>query len=229
MTSLELIIFDCDGVLVDSEILTNTIFVNLLAEDGLLFSLDDFMKEFVGHTVIEAKRKMREQYKYQLTDEFVSKFYTAILKELALSLEPIQGIHEAIDKLNVPFCMASNGTPEKIEVMLKKTNLLDKFKGKMFPASLVANPKPAPDVYLLAAKTHNTPPANCLVIEDTSVGVTAAVSAGMTVFGFAAASNPKLLKEAGAKLTFSNMAELDDLIKENFDVSNNDVVVANMF
>jgi len=221
MTNLELIIFDCDGVLVDSEILTNTIFVNLLAEDGLHFSLNEFMEEFVGHTVIEAKRKMLEQYQYQLTDEFVSKLYSAILEELALSLEPIPGIHEAIDKLRVPFCMASNGALEKIEVMLKKTNLLDKFKGKMFPASLVANPKPAPDVYLLAAKTNSTLPVNCLVIEDTFVGVTAAVSAGMTVFGFAAASNPKLLMEAGAKLTFSNMAELEDLINEHFKVSIN--------
>jgi len=221
MTNLELIIFDCDGVLVDSETLTNTIFVNLLAEDGLHFSLNEFMEEFVGHTVIVAKHKMLDQYQYKLTDEFINKFYSAILKELAISLEPIPGIHEAIDKLRVPFCMASNGALEKIEVMLKKTNLLDKFKGKMFPASLVAKPKPAPDVYLLAAKTNSTLPVNCLVIEDTFVGVTAAVSAGMTVFGFAAASNPKLLMEAGAKLTFSNMAELEDLINEHFKVSIN--------
>ncbi len=216
MRRLELVIFDCDGVLVDSETLTNKIFLQQLAEGGLDLSISEFMNEFVGHTMAEATRKMYEKYNYRLTEDFFKEFHISSLRLLAQELEPIQGIHEVINKLKVPFCMASNSAPDKIEVMLKKTKLWDRFKGNIFSSKLVPNPKPAPDIYLLAAKSHQIPAQNCLVIEDTSVGVTAAVAAGMTVFGFAAATEPKRLLDAGAKLIFYKMNELEDLIKAHF-------------
>ncbi|HSH97385.1 MAG: HAD family hydrolase [Methylophilaceae bacterium] len=216
MARLQLVIFDCDGVLVDSETLTNKIFLKQLAEDGLEISISEFMNEFVGHTMVEATRKMHQKYNYQLTEDFFKRFHISSLRILATDLEPIPGIHEAIDNLTVPFCMASNSAPDKIEVMLKKTELWDRFKGNIFSSKLVPNPKPAPDIYLLAAESHQTAVQNCLVIEDTSVGVTAAVAAGMTVFGYAAASDPKKLLDAGAKLVFNRMSELDGLIKTHF-------------
>jgi phosphoglycolate phosphatase len=217
MARLDLMIFDCDGVLVDSETLTNKIFIHQLAAGGLDISISEFMLEFVGHSMAEARTKMFEKYNYQLSDQFFADFHQTSLQILALELESITGIHDVLKELQVPFCMASNSGLDKVEVMLKKTNLWDQFKGKIFTSNLVKHPKPSPDIYQLAAKTFNTPVTNCLVIEDSVVGVTAAVAAGMTVFGYAAATVPKTLIDAGAKLTFNKMSKLIELIHQHYD------------
>jgi beta-phosphoglucomutase-like phosphatase (HAD superfamily) len=133
---------------------------------------------------------------------------------LESDLKQILGVEEVIRNLQTPFCVASNSRTEKVQAMLKITNLFDYFNGKIFTTSQVKHPKPAPDIYLFAASAFNIEPSNCLVIEDTSVGVTAAKAAGMTVFGYAAQTSTTRLLLAGAHSIFSDMRDLPLLIKQ---------------
>ena len=132
---------------------------------------------------------------------------------LESELQPISGVEKVIRNLQMPFCVASNSRTEKVRAMLKITGLFDYFNGKIFTASQVKHPKPAPDIYLYAARAFNIAPSDCLVIEDTSVGVTAAKVAGMTVLGYAAQTSATRLLEAGAHDVFADMKALPMLIE----------------
>lgn len=216
MKTLKLVIFDCDGVLVDSEPITNRIFLDILQGYGLAIPHDEFVAKYVGSGMSVVKTLLLQHHQFTLPDDFLPAFNALSLKALERDLKAVKHVEQAIDALTVPFCLASNSSPEKVRLMLKKTRLFDRFENKIFTSSLVAAPKPAPDIYLHAAKANGVPPANVLVIEDTHIGVTAAVAAGMNVFGYTGTFPAEKLINAGASHTFSNMQDLTALIEKTY-------------
>jgi HAD superfamily hydrolase (TIGR01509 family) len=215
ISSAQLIIFDCDGVLVDSERLTAEVLREMLAEMAIDITTEDIFEHYVGTPFPDALKMIAKTYDLTLPDNFIEVFNQRSLMVLEKNLQPIPGIKALLEQLSLPFALASNSRPEKVRAMLKFTELLHKFEGKIFTASQVKRPKPAPDVYLLAAKTYNVKPAACLVIEDSVVGVKAAKSAGMTVYGYAAATKPQRLWDAGADKVFSQMSDLGELLNSS--------------
>jgi HAD superfamily hydrolase (TIGR01509 family) len=208
----ELLIFDCDGVLVDSELITNRVFVGMLNELGLRLSLDDMFERFVGRSMPQCLSMIKELLGRDVPEEFLSGFQVRIAAALKSELKAVAGIDSVLESIKLPYCVASSGTHDKMQMTLGLTGLLPKFQGKMFSVTEVAHPKPSPDVFLYAAKQMGAAAASCAVIEDTPTGVQAGVAAGMTVFGFCAHTPKRRLLEAGAHHTFERMRDLPRLI-----------------
>ncbi|MAI37153.1 HAD family phosphatase [Alteromonas sp.] len=213
MTPFKLIIFDCDGVLVDSEGITTQVFIDMLAELGINITLEEIMNRYVGMPMSDGLAMLAKQYGFTPPTDFVERFYRNSMVVLADQLQPVPGIKMVIKQLQLPFCVASNSRVEKVRAMLNITGLLGSFEGKIFTACQVENPKPAPDVYLYAAKVFNADPSDCLVIEDTPVGVSAAKAAGMTVYGYSAITPALHLWDAGAHSVFNEMSGLLPLVQ----------------
>ncbi len=211
----DLVIFDCDGVIVDSEPIANRIFADLLKKLGYSLSYDECEKMFTGRSdkdclvLLEERTGMKPQKNlFELFDKLAFEAYEKELKT-------VEGIEDIISLLNFEdFCVASNAPENKIYKALEVTGLLPKFKGKIFSSSMVERPKPFPDLFLYAAKKMNANPENCVVIEDTPHGVSAAISAGMDVFGYCERTDKKILKDAGA-VTFSRVSDLKGLLGLN--------------
>ena len=211
----DLIIFDCDGVIVDSEPIANRIFAKLLHELGYSLTYAECEKMFTGRSdkdclaLLEEKTCMAPQKDlFEIFDERAFKAYEKELKT-------VEGIEEIISLLNFDdFCVATNAPEKKIYKTLGITGLLPKFKGKIFSSSMVERPKPFPDLFLYAAKKMNAVPEKCVVIEDSPYGVSAAVSAGMDVLGYCKRTDKKILKNAGA-ITFNRMSDLKTLLGLN--------------
>ena len=210
----ELIIFDCDGVLVDSEAISNGILCDMINELGLAYSLEQTVAAFKGRSMASCYAIIAEQLQRPMPSDFDRRFRDRTFAAFARDLQPVPGIHAALANIPIPTCVASSGPHEKIRHNLELTRLLDRFDGRIFSASDVAHGKPAPDLFLHAARTFGIEPARCAVIEDSSLGVQAGVAAGMTVFGFAADSDRSQLRAAGAT-TFDAMSELPDLLARN--------------
>jgi HAD superfamily hydrolase (TIGR01509 family) len=208
----QLVIFDCDGVLVDSELITNRVFVGMLNELGLKLSLDDMFERFVGRSMPQCLALIAQLLGREVPDEFVSAYRVRIAAALKSELLAVPGIESVLESLTLPYCVASSGTHDKMQMTLGLTGLLPKFEGRMFSVTEVAHPKPFPDVFLHAAKQMGVAASSCAVIEDTPTGVQAGVAAGMTVFGFCAHTPRHRLLEAGAHHTFEHMRELARLV-----------------
>ena len=203
--SFELVIFDCDGVLVDSERITNRVFARMLNELGLPLSLDDMFERFVGRSMPQCLELIAGLLGHQVPDGFVQEFETRAATALKSEVTAVSGIEEVLASLGVPYCVASSGTHQKMQTTLGATGLLPKFRGRMFSVTEVAKSKPFPDVFLHAASRSGVASSACAVIEDSPTGVKAGVAAGMTVFGFCAHTPPRRLIEAGAHHTFDRM------------------------
>ncbi|GGC86279.1 HAD family hydrolase [Undibacterium terreum] len=215
MPRFDLVAFDCDGVLVDSEPITIRVLADLLNELGWKISYEETMHTFVGRSVRDEVAIIEAQIGRPLPSDFLGEFIQRRDRGLHESITPIPGIADAIRHLQdnkIPFCVASGADRAKMHITLGRTGLLPHFDGKMFSGMEVARTKPAPDVYLLAAQTMGVAPARCVVIEDTATGVAAGVAAGMTVFGFAAIADPRLLLAAGATCVFNDMQSLPGLV-----------------
>ncbi|WP_394781168.1 HAD family hydrolase [Undibacterium sp.] len=215
MPRFDLVAFDCDGVLVDSEPITIRILADLLNELGWEISYEETMHTFVGRSVRDEIAIIEAQIGGPLPPDFMADFIKRRDRGLTESITPIPGIADAIRQLqesNMPFCVATGADRAKMHITLGRTGLLPHFEGKMFSGMEVARTKPAPDVYLLAAQTMGVDPARCVVIEDTATGVAAGVAAGMTVYGFAAIADPRLLLAAGATCVFKDMQSLPGLV-----------------
>jgi HAD superfamily hydrolase (TIGR01509 family) len=207
-----LVIFDCDGVLVDSELITNRIFVRMLNELGLALSLEDMFERFVGRSMPQCLEIITKLLRRPVPPQFVEEYQTRSAAALKAELKAVPDIETVLATLRIPFCVASSGTHEKMQTTLGVTGLLPQFRGKMYSVSEVAQSKPFPDVFLHAARQQGVMPADCAVIEDTPTGVRAGVAAGMTVFGYCALTPKQRLVEAGAHHTFERMRELSGLI-----------------
>lgn len=212
MPDFQLIIFDCDGVLVDSEPLVAQILIDMLAEHGLHWRLEDVFANIVGQSLEKTLHVAEGILGKKLPAGFADTFRSRSRALLAEKVQAVPGIAEVLDGLTLPYCVASSGRFEKMRVTLGTTGLLPRFERKMFSATQVAAPKPAPDVFLLAAAQMGVPPAHCLVVEDSPSGVRAALAAGMTVFAYAARTPEHVLEKAGAHHIFNDMRDLPTLI-----------------
>lgn len=213
MPQHKLIIFDCDGVLVDSERITNEVFVEMLNELGLPLTLEDMFEQFVGHSMSQCLEKISGMLGKPPPPEFLPSFRARTTAALESQLMPIPGIEAALDEIALPYCVASSGDHAKMRTTLGITGLLPRFAGTLFSVTEVAHPKPAPDVFLYAAQQCGATPIDCVVIEDTPTGVKAGVAAGMTVFGYAALTPAHRLVAAGAHYVFNDMALLPRLLR----------------
>ncbi|MGQ2964299.1 HAD family hydrolase [Methylophilus sp.] len=208
MKSFELVIFDCDGVLVDSETITNALMIDMLETYGIEYTKQEFVSRFVGVKIEHCIESIIKEYNIKLPDSFLHDYHLKAVELLKLNVQEIAGVRNLIHRLQVPYCVASNSTQSKIEMMLAKTDLLRFFAGKMFSSYDLPNPKPAPDVYLKAASVNKIRPERCAVIEDTPTGIRAGKAAGMTVYGFAGLFPASVLSEAGADDVFDHMDQL---------------------
>lgn len=213
MKSFQLVIFDCDGVLVDSERITNTVFCSMLNDLGVSISLPDMFEKFVGLSMPQCLELITELLGHTPPVDFVPTLKRRAEAALRAEITPIDGVAEVLKELRVPYCVASSGEHEKIRLTLGATGLLKNFENRIFSVVDVARPKPAPDVFLFAAKTLGADPAACAVIEDTPTGVRAGVAAGMHVYGFSANTPEHKLSDAGAHHVFSEMRQLPGLLQ----------------
>jgi HAD superfamily hydrolase (TIGR01509 family) len=210
--TLDLVIFDCDGVLVDSERIANIEFARLLAELGLDFTLEQMFEQFVGRSMAACMQQVQELLGRAPPPDFESRLRACTEQALRRDLTEVRGVREAIAAIALPRCVASSGDHAKMRLTLGITGLLPLFEGRLFSVTEVARGKPAPDVFLLAARCMGAQPARTAVVEDSLSGVQAAVAAGMRVFGYAALGDPSRLARAGATV-FSDMAELPGLLQ----------------
>jgi HAD superfamily hydrolase (TIGR01509 family) len=213
--AVQLVIFDCDGVLVDSEIITNRVFAEMLAELGLHFKLEEIFERFVGRSMTQCCESIAELLQRPVPEQFVTQYHARSGAALTAELRSVAGVEACLDLLKargVPYCVASNGTPEKMQTTLGITGLAARLEGRRFSVAEVAHGKPAPDLFLHAAARFKVAPASCAVIEDTPTGVTAGIAAGMTVYGYCARTPAPRLRAAGAHHTFSAMSELPALL-----------------
>jgi len=207
-----LVIFDCDGVLVDSELITNRVFAQMLNELGIAVTLEDMFERFVGRSMPQCLEMVTKLLGRPVPQQFPGQFQTRSVAALTLELKAVPEIEMVLAAMRIPYCVASSGTHEKMQTTLGLTGLLPQFRGKMYSVTQVARSKPFPDVFLYAASQQGVVPAQCAVIEDTPTGVRAGVAAGMTVFGYCALTPKQRLIEAGAHHTFERMRDLPALI-----------------
>jgi HAD superfamily hydrolase (TIGR01509 family) len=209
-----LAIFDCDGVLVDSERIANEVFAARLRELGLEVTLEDMFERFVGHSMPHCMRLVAGMLGHEPPAGFLDDLQRRTFDAFRRELEPVEGVVAALDEImpHMATCVASSGDHDKLRVTLGRTGLWPRFEGRIFSAVDVPRAKPAPDVYLLAARTMGVPPARCVVIEDTPVGVAAGVAAGMTVLGYARHTPAARLRDAGAARSFEAMTALPALL-----------------
>lgn len=210
--NFELLIFDCDGVLVDSEMITNRVFAAMLNEIGVPVTLEDMFERFVGRSMPQCLEIIEGLLGRPAPDGFVENYYAKSRAALETQLKAVPDIEMVLNTVDLPFCVASSGTHEKMQTTLGVTGLLPYFQGRIYSVTDVGRSKPFPDVFLHAAREQGAAPGNCAVIEDTPTGVSAGVAAGMTVFGFCALMPKHRLIEAGAHFTFERMRDLPRLL-----------------
>ena len=211
--NFQAVLFDCDGVLVDSEAITCGVLRDMFEEQGWRMSLQECMQRFVGYTVKSRRELIEANTGVPLTDEWLMQFFERRNVQLEQRITAIEGVHEAVaslsDHCQGRVAVASGADRHKVELMLRKVGLYDFFAGRIFSGHEMPRSKPHPDVYLAAAAHLQVDPVQCLVIEDTPVGIAAGVAAGAAVWAYAqppAAHEP--LMQAGAKRVFTSMATL---------------------
>jgi HAD superfamily hydrolase (TIGR01509 family) len=206
------VIFDCDGVVVDSEPILFDMLAQDLARYGLPLQVETLHLRFLGFT-LQGLREKANAAGASLPADWCENFYARLYAKLKLGVPLVPGILnvlEALDKHNIPFAMGSNGSAEKMQITLGQHGLIPRFQG-LFSGQTLGKPKPAPDLYLHAAKALNTAAAECIVIEDSATGAQAARAAGMRCMGYAPHGNASALRDAGA-IIFNDMNDLPRLL-----------------
>ena len=204
---MTLIIFDCDGVLVDSEALAIAVDELVLADLGWTMGRDEIIARFVGRSEEHFLSVIEDHFGRTLPTDWADSYEHLYLESFSQNLQPVAGIVEALDSIKLPICVASNGSHEKMQFTLGLTGLLPRFEGRIFSASDVARGKPAPDLFLHAASVLGYAPPDCVVVEDSLAGVQAALAANMRVIAYAGGIFPRgLLNENGVTI-------IDDLLE----------------
>ena len=180
----QLVIFDCDGVLVDSEMLSAGVLMGLMAEEGYPLSEEAFRADFLGRSFAAAALRAKERFGRPLPEDFESRYRDRLFAKLEAELTPMAGVVEVLEALRAPFCLATSSSPRRLALSLGASGLARFFEGRCFTASEVQRGKPAPDLFLHAAARMGVAPARCLVIEDSELGVRAGLAAGMEVWHF---------------------------------------------
>jgi HAD superfamily hydrolase (TIGR01509 family) len=210
--ALALVIFDCDGVLVDTERLAVRIDVQVLAQLGWVLTEAECIERFVGRSDVSIKADIEAQLGRALADNWTEEFEHLYRAAFAAELAPVPGVVEALDRITLPMCVASSGSHDKMRFTLGLTGLYERFAGRIFSAYEVARGKPAPDLFLYAASRMGVDPSACAVIEDSRYGVEAARAAGMRAFGYAGGLTPRAWLEAAGAVVFDDMRELPRLL-----------------
>jgi HAD superfamily hydrolase (TIGR01509 family) len=208
-----LVIFDCDGVLVDSEPASNRVFVEELRHLGLDLGYDEVCRRFIGLSMGRCVEIISEDLGGPVPSGFVERLQSRTFEAFHRGLDSVEGVPEMLDRITAPTCVASSGEHEKMRLTLGLTGLLRRFEGRMFSATEVRRGKPHPDLFLHAARCMGARPARCVVVEDSVPGVRAARAAGMIVLGYAGRGNGAELESAGAQV-FTDMIELPDLLDQ---------------
>jgi HAD superfamily hydrolase (TIGR01509 family) len=206
------IIFDCDGTLVDSEGITNQVIAEMAGELGIKMTGDEASATFGGKTLDGVVYKMKELSGKKLPDDWLPRLVQMVNDAWESGLRPLEGVKQLLEKIKIPICVASNGEPTHVRHALRLTELYDFFGDRIFTGSEVSVPKPAPDLFLYAAKKMGFNPDECVVIEDSVTGVTAAANANIKVYGIINdLFSEKDLEGAGA-IPFAKMEELPELL-----------------
>ena len=206
------IIFDCDGVLVDSEEISIGTLVSMAKLHGAIIDENYAHQLFLGKSLEFCFNYIAELANKKLPDTFEEEFRTGTFEAFKKNLKAVKGIHELLAKINVPIAVASNGPADKIRLNLTTTKLIDKFEGAIFSAYDINSWKPNPKLYLHAAKTMGFDVKDCVVIEDSPAGVQAALAGGFDVFGFTNHANFDALQQMNIPL-FDDMAQLNLLLQ----------------
>ena len=214
----DLIIFDCDGVLVDSEVISCRSHADVLSRHGYPITQQQVFDRFLGRSTRQANAEVEAELGRALPDHFHVQLQDEQLRSFEADLEAIPHIHSALDSLSLALCVASSGSHQRMRVTLGRTRLYERFAPNIFSSSQVVNGKPAPDLFLFAASQMNVAPERCLVIEDSVPGVAGGRAAGMAVLGFHGGSHCRPghgdgLRAAGAAATFDDMRQLPGLIE----------------
>jgi HAD superfamily hydrolase (TIGR01509 family) len=209
---ISLVIFDCDGVLVDTERIAVRIDVMVLAQLGWPMTEAEVVQRFMGRSDEEMTADIEAHLGRRLPASWEEPFRHLYRQAFEAELEPVAGVVEALDAIATPTCVASSGTHEKIRFTLGLTGLYERFAGRIFSVSEVARGKPAPDLFLHAAGRMGVPPGQCAVVEDSRYGVDAARAAGMRAFGYAGGLAPKGSLAGPHTVVFEDMRELPRLL-----------------
>jgi UDP-N-acetylmuramate dehydrogenase len=210
------IIFDCDGVLVDSETITSKVMIELAKEQGANITLDFALQNFAGKTLIEWFAFIEKKANKKLPDNFEAEFRNRTFKAFAEDIQAIKGVPELLNRINIPYCVASSGPANKIKLNLTTVGLINKFEGKIFSCYDIKIWKPNPAIFLHAAKEMGFTPSECVVIEDSSSGVKAAKAGGFDVYGLVNDHNKESLEKENIPL-FNDMNKLDEILELNID------------
>jgi HAD superfamily hydrolase (TIGR01509 family) len=208
-TMTDLVIFDCDGVLIDSEVISATMLIAELKTYGVEITLEFVSRNFLGRSYPTVMNEIRKTFGVALPDQFEADYRARLLAAFSRDLRVMPGVRHVIDGLGVPFCLATSSSPERVAQSLALTGMTDLFGDRAYTASRVARGKPAPDLFLFAADQMGISPQRCLVIEDSLTGIRAARAAGMEVWRFTGGSHLRGLDmsvpdDARADLDFDN-------------------------
>ncbi|KEQ06265.1 HAD family hydrolase [Pseudorhizobium pelagicum] len=220
-----LVIFDCDGVLVDSEPLSVSVLVEALNRKGVDISEDEAYARFLGRSLSTVSQILHDDFDHSIDDAFLDDLRHHLFARFRLELKPVPGVAQALDALEWPRCVASSSQPERIRLSLSLTGLLDRFEPHIFSASMVSHGKPAPDLFLHAAKAMGAEPSACIVVEDSPAGIEAAQRAGMTVFAFVGGSHAgapgyrERVDSLAPDVVFDAMPDLIHLVRKHIEGS----------
>ena len=205
------IIFDCDGVLVDSEAISTSILIEMAKPLGLHIDSGFATRQFSGKSLQNCFNFIEEKIAKKLPDNFEKEFRNKTFAAFKKDIKPIPGIHELLNKITIPYCVASSGPMEKIQLNLTTTNLIDKFTNRMFSAYDIGKWKPDPGIFLHAANKMGFQPNECVVIEDSMAGVEAANAGGFDVYAFVNEGHENIFENTTAAV-FYKMNELQNLL-----------------
>ena len=209
----EAVIFDCDGVLVDSEPIANRVFAEALTDIGLPTTYEQAVADFMGLSMTACLQRVAHRLGTAVPQNFLPNLTELTYKAFEKELQPVAGIVDALMEISLPVCVASSGEVSKMQLTLGLTGLLPRFHGRLFSATQVARGKPHPDIFLHAARGIGVSPERCVVVEDSVPGIQGGVAAGMVVLGFAGGLTPaEELAKAGATV-FYDMAKLPGLLQ----------------
>ena len=210
----ELVIFDCDGVLVDSERIAVRVEAEYLTELGWPLTEAEIAERFMGRTAEYMDEAIEAHLGVRLPPDWKDQFQRRYLDAFVADLVPVDGVVEALDQITVSTCVASSGSHDKLRFTLGHTGLYERFDGRIFSGYEVANGKPAPDLFLHSAARMGADPARCAVVEDTLYGVMAARAAGMRAFGYAGGLSAPERLEGEATVVFEDMRALPRLLAD---------------
>ena len=205
------VIFDCDGVLVDTERISNTVLAGLLTDAGLPTTFEQCMVIYRGRAMTSVMELAVQRHGGPLPADIPERYYAAVAAVFERELEAVPGVVAALDRIALPSCVASSGPHHKMAVTLRTTGLWERFEGRIFSATEVQHGKPAPDLFLHAAARMGFDPASTAVVEDSVPGIEAAVAAGMRALAFARHTDAAELVAAGGE-PFHDMAQLPALL-----------------